>query len=107
MLFAMSDAPAKGEANRMAGLTPIWIALAVIVIVALSWNTAQFWAEIDRMNATGVYRSELENWSVMRLFLAKVWGKFWWLFGPFILCAFPGAVALYRMVRFDSSNPRW
>jgi hypothetical protein len=67
-------------------------------------NAVRFRAEIERMDATAIYRTELEEWHPMRLFAAQVWGRFWWFLGPFILCAFPGAAALYRMVRSDSSS---
>ena len=102
----MPEAPASNPAARSASLAPIWVALvlAVIVIVALSLNTAQVSTEIDRMSATGVYPTELTLWTRWRFSLARFWGQFWWLLGPFILCAFPGAAALYRLVRYDSAR---
>ncbi len=94
------------QPTRKSTLIPIWIAfvLAVIVIAALSVNTAKFNAEIDRMNTVGVYLSEIGEWHPLRRLAASVWGRFWWLFGPVILCVFPGFVALLRIVRMGRSE---
>ena len=102
----MPDAPAGEAPSRKAGLAAIWIALllALIVIAALSVNTARDYAEMDRWNATGVYPTELTGWTRLRLSLATFWGRFWYLFAPLILCFFPGSVALYRIIRLSRSK---
>ena len=104
--LAMPDAPPTRPATRKSTLIPIWIALAlaVIVIAALSVNTAKFNAEMDRMRATGTYLSEITEWHPLRLFAATVWGRFWWLFGPIILCVIPGFVTLLKIVRLGRSK---
>jgi hypothetical protein len=106
MLAAMPDAPASSASTRKSWLTPIWIALAlaVILIVVLSVNSELTLREMNRWNETGVYPFELTRWTRFRISLGAFWARFWWLFGPFILCAFPGAAALYRLVRYDSAR---
>ncbi len=106
MLPVMQEQPPQSSSGQKAGLAAIWIALllALIVIAALSANTAQAYAEMERWKATGVYPTELTIWTRLRLSLATFWGRFWYLFAPLILCFFPGSVALYKLLRFARSK---